>query len=123
MKHKIAVLALSALACAASLSAADLTLWYQQPVGGVLNEPASSHPGQPPSNAGGGKSSHAMNEALPIGNGRMGALIFGAPARERISVNESSLWTGGENPTGDYNSMGAYQVLGNVFVNLPREGK
>jgi alpha-L-fucosidase 2 len=39
--------------------------------------------------------------------------------RERVSVNEDSLWTGGDNPSGDYNSMGAYQVLGNLFVNLP----
>lgn len=123
MKNVIAAIAFTWLAWVTSLSAADLTLWYQQPVGGAVNEPAASHPGQPPSNAGGGKSSHAMNEALPIGNGRMGALIFGMPGRERLSVNESSLWTGGENPTGDYNSMGAYQVLGNIFVNLPREGK
>ena len=75
----------------------DLTLWYQQPA-------ADSKP---------------MNEALPIGNGRMGALVFGSPERERISVNESSLWTGGENPSGDYDTMGAYQVLGNIYVNLP----
>ena len=75
----------------------DLTLWYQQPA-------ADSKP---------------MNEALPIGNGRMGALVFGSPERERISVNESSLWTGGENPSGNYDTMGAYQVLGNIYVNLP----
>jgi len=79
----------------------DLTLWYQQPA-------ADSKP---------------MNEALPIGNGRMGALIFGSPERERISVNESSLWTGGENPSGNYDSMGAYQVLGNLYVNLPGHAK
>ena len=97
MKNKIIALAVTALACAANLSAADLTLWYKQPA-------ADKKP---------------MNEALPIGNGRMGALIFGSPERERISVNESSLWTGGENPTGNYESMGAYQVLGNVYVNLP----
>jgi alpha-L-fucosidase 2 len=60
-----------------------------------------------------------MDEALPIGNGRMGALVFGSPERERINVNENSLWTGGENPSGDYDSMGAYQVLGNIYVNLP----
>jgi alpha-L-fucosidase 2 len=76
---------------------ADLTLWYQRPA-------ADSKP---------------MDEALPIGNGRMGALIFGAPQRERLSVNEDSLWTGGENPTGDYDQMGGYQVLGNILVNLP----
>jgi alpha-L-fucosidase 2 len=60
-----------------------------------------------------------MNEALAIGNGRMGALVFGDPAKERIIINESSLWTGDENPSGNYDTMGAYQVLGNVFINLP----
>jgi alpha-L-fucosidase 2 len=97
MKNKIAAIVLAALACAANLSAADLTLWYQQPA--ANNQP--------------------MNEALPIGNGRMGALVFGQPERERISMNEDSLWTGGENPSGNDNTMGAYQVLGNLFVNLP----
>jgi alpha-L-fucosidase 2 len=91
-------------------------------VGGVVNEPTTSSPGQPSLGLGGGKGSHAMNEALPIGNGRMGALLFGSPHCERISVNESSLWTGGENPSGNYDSMGAYQVLGNVLVNLPGQG-
>ena len=60
-----------------------------------------------------------MNEALPIGNGRIGGLIFGAPQQERISVNEDSLWIGDENPSGNDNTMGAYQCLGNLFINLP----
>jgi len=76
---------------------ADLTLWYDHPANN--NQP--------------------MNEALAIGNGRMGGLIFGAPARERISINEDSLWTGGETPPGKENNMGAYQVFGNLYVNLP----
>jgi alpha-L-fucosidase 2 len=59
-----------------------------------------------------------MNEALAIGNGRMGALVFGAPDSERLSINESSLWTGDENPDGNYDTMGAYQVFGNVIVHL-----
>jgi len=33
-------------------------------------------------------------EALPIGNGRLGAMVFGGVARERIQLNEDSLWTG-----------------------------
>jgi alpha-L-fucosidase 2 len=33
-------------------------------------------------------------EALPVGNGRMGAMIFGHPAEERIQYNEDTLWTG-----------------------------
>ena len=119
MNNKIVAVVLLALACAASLSAADLTLWYQQPVGDLMNEPLTSSPGQPPLGMGGGKGSHAMNEALPIGNGRMGALIFGAPERERISLNEDSLWTGTDNPSGDDGTMGSYQVLGNLFINLP----
>ena len=42
------------------------------------------------------------NEALPIGNGRMGAMIFGGVRHERISLNEETLWSGapkdGNNP-------------------------
>ena len=34
------------------------------------------------------------NEALPLGNGRMGAMVFGGIARERIQLNEESLWAG-----------------------------
>ena len=100
MKSSIAAFGFTLIASAVTLPAADLTLWYQQPA-------ADSRP---------------MNEALPVGNGRMGALLFGAPGRERISVNESSLWTGGENTAGDYKTMGAYQVLGNVFVNFSDTG-
>ncbi len=35
------------------------------------------------------------NIALPLGNGRMGAMIFGGTALERISLNEDSVWYGG----------------------------
>lgn len=34
-------------------------------------------------------------EALPIGNGRLGAMVFGNPCHERIALNEDSLWYGG----------------------------
>ncbi|MBB5732064.1 hypothetical protein FHS61_001068 [Altererythrobacter atlanticus] len=34
-------------------------------------------------------------EALPIGNGRMGAMIFGGIGHERLQLNEDTLWTGG----------------------------
>ena len=33
-------------------------------------------------------------EALPIGNGRLGAMIFGGVRRERIQLNEDTLWAG-----------------------------
>jgi alpha-L-fucosidase 2 len=35
------------------------------------------------------------NEALPVGNGRLGAMIFGHPLKERIQLNEDSVWYGG----------------------------
>ena len=34
-------------------------------------------------------------EALPIGNGRMGAMVFGKNGEERIQLNEETYWTGG----------------------------
>jgi alpha-L-fucosidase 2 len=34
-------------------------------------------------------------EALPIGNGRIGAMVFGGVAQERLQLNEDTLWGGG----------------------------
>jgi alpha-L-fucosidase 2 len=44
------------------------------------------------------------NEALPIGNGNLGAMVFGRAEQERIALNEETLWTGGpaeQNPNPD----------------------
>ena len=43
------------------------------------------------------------SQALPIGNGALGAMIFGGVASERIQFNEKTLWTGGPGSPG-YNS-------------------
>jgi alpha-L-fucosidase 2 len=37
---------------------------------------------------------HAWTEALPVGNGRLGAMIFGRVAQERLQLNEDTLWAG-----------------------------
>ena len=36
-------------------------------------------------------------EALPIGNGRLGAMVFGNPGNEKIQLNESTVWAGHPN--------------------------
>ena len=49
-----------------------------------------------------------FTESLPLGNGRIGAMIFGDTKKERIALNEISLWSGGpQNADLD----GAYQYL------------
>jgi alpha-L-fucosidase 2 len=48
----------------------DLSLWYTKPA-------------------------KDWNEALPIGNGRLGAMVFGRVEDELIQLNEQTLWTGG----------------------------
>ena len=52
-------------------------------------------------------------EALPIGNGRLGCMIFGEAAAEHIQFNEDSLWIGDEEDTG------AYQAFGDLRVEMP----
>jgi len=51
-------------------------------------------------------------QALPIGNGRLGAMIFGGGQHEHIQLNEISLWTGDEKDTG------RYQNLGDLYLDL-----
>ncbi|MGG6310663.1 glycoside hydrolase family 95 protein [Paenibacillus macerans] len=41
------------------------------------------------------KPASEWNEALPIGNGRLGAMIFGDTAEEKLQLNEDSVWYGG----------------------------
>jgi len=53
----------------ASTSASDLKLWYDKPA-------------------------TVWEEALPVGNGHMGAMIFGGAPVERIQFNEHTVWTG-----------------------------
>ena len=36
-------------------------------------------------------------EALPVGNGRLGAMVFGDPVKEVIQLNENTIWAGGPN--------------------------
>ena len=36
-------------------------------------------------------------DALPLGNGRLGAMVFGNPATERIQLNEETIWAGQPN--------------------------
>ena len=42
-----------------------------------------------------GKPAAAWVEALPVGNGRLGAMVFGDPRTERLALNEDTLWSGG----------------------------
>jgi alpha-L-fucosidase 2 len=72
-----------------------LTLWYTQPA------------------------KKGMNEALVVGNGRLGAMIYGGTGAERLVLNEDSLWTGDENPSGDDKTKGAYQMLAEVRIAFP----
>ncbi len=41
------------------------------------------------------KPAEKWEEALPVGNGRLGAMVFGGLATERLQLNEGTLWAGG----------------------------
>jgi alpha-L-fucosidase 2 len=49
--------------------AQDMRLWYTQPAA-------------------------TWNEALPVGNGRLAAMVFGNPGQERLQLNEETVWAG-----------------------------
>lgn len=50
-------------------------------------------------------------EALPLGNGRIGAMVFGGTEDERLQINESTLWGGGPH---DYTNPDAYSHLAEI---------
>ncbi len=64
----------------------DLSLWYRQPAS-------------------------IWTEALPIGNGHLGAMVFGGVETERLALNEDTLWSGSPKP---WNNRDAKKVLPEV---------
>ena len=38
---------------------------------------------------------NAWHDAMPLGNGRLGAMVYGHTGIDRIQLNEDSLWYGG----------------------------
>src|SRR5215207_1436703 len=82
-------------------SASELKLWYAQPAA-------------------------KWEEALPVGSGRMGAMVFGGTGEERIQFNEDTLWTGKPH---DYVREGAREHLdalrtgafANIAADTPEE--
>ena len=57
------------------------------------------------------------SEALPLGNGKLGCMIFGSPAKEHIQFNVDTLWIGDEKTTG------AYQNFGDIFINFGKSNQ
>ncbi|MGB7749737.1 MAG: glycoside hydrolase family 95 protein [Verrucomicrobiia bacterium] len=60
----------------------SLTLWYRRPA-------------------------QEWTEALPVGNGRLGAMVFCGVARERLQLNEDTLWAGGPYDPDNTNALAA----------------
>ncbi|MCG8309037.1 MAG: glycoside hydrolase family 95 protein [Cytophagales bacterium] len=58
-------------------------------------------------------------EALPLGNGRLGAMVYGGVTQEHIQFNEETLWKGGPH---DYSHKDAHKHLGKIRE-LLAEGK
>ncbi len=73
-----------------------MTLWY--------NKPATLT----------GVSNIWMEYSLPIGNGYLGASLFGGIKTDEIQFNEKTLWTGGPNDLGNH---GYYRNFGSLLVN------
>lgn len=72
-----------------------LTLWYDEPATVKVSK------------------NIWMEYSLPIGNGQLGASLFGGVGRDEIQFNEKTLWTGGPSDMGEY---GSYKNFGSVFV-------
>ncbi len=73
-----------------TLSDPSLTLWYNQP-------------------------SNTWNDALPVGNGRLGAMVYGGKTKEVIQFNEETLWSGQPH---DYVNRRAFKSLAKIKNSL-----
>ena len=77
MKKTLLIALVTMISFSCSSQNNDLKLWY--------DTPASQ-----------------WTDALPLGNGRLGAMVFGTPAQERIQINEETIWGGGPHNNVNY---------------------
>lgn len=64
------------------------------------------------------KKAKCFEEALPVGNGRMGAMVYGNLKNEKISLNEDTLWSGYPK---DLNTKDAHNYLEEIRQNIFNE--
>ena len=57
------------------------------------------------------KPAENFNEALPIGNGRIGGMVFGGKEKEIIKLNEDSIWSGGKRNRNNPNAFEGFQEI------------
>lgn len=77
-----------------------LKLWYRQPAG------------------------NTWTAALPVGNGRLGGMVFGNPATECIQLNESSVWTGSPNRNDNPDALAALpEIRRLIFAGKQKEAQ
>ncbi|HSF44994.1 MAG TPA: glycoside hydrolase family 95 protein, partial [Chitinophagaceae bacterium] len=77
-----------------------LKIWYDKPADASI-----------PDKTKGWENNPEWLKALPVGNGFMGAMVFGDVVKERIQLNEKSLWSGSPN---DENNPEAYAALAEI---------
>ncbi|WP_430539987.1 glycoside hydrolase family 95 protein [Neobacillus drentensis] len=57
------------------------------------------------------------NEALPIGNGRLGAMVYGKTSMEQIQLNEESVWYGGPRDRNNPDALGNISTIRELLMN------
>jgi len=85
----------SARAALSTLNAVVLGLIVAASAASAAGPPAGPPPPAPVNLLWYDKPAAAFEEALPLGDGRTGAMVFGGPASDRYLLNDSTLWTGG----------------------------
>lgn len=61
------------------------------------------------------KPAECWDEALPLGNGRIGAMVFSQPLCERIQLNEDSIWSGGYRERNNLSALPNLQKVRNLL--------
>lgn len=94
LERIVFALALFIVPCSSASSQSSSAIWFKQPA-------------------------RNWNEALPVGNGRLGVMVFGKESEELLQLNEETLWSGG--PVNRNPNPGVAKYLPQVREALFRE--
>jgi alpha-L-fucosidase 2 len=99
-KKRLYTIMLLLVACKLSIAQQSLKLWY--------NEPAKN----------------SWTSALPVGNGRLGGMVFGNPEKECVQLNEATVWSGSPNRNDNPDALASLpQIRKLIFEGKQKEAQ
>ena len=105
LKYKLFIIYLACGLCSSNAQKNELCLWYESPADATQIDSTDTW-----------LSDTEWVKALPLGNGSLGAMVYGDVFRERIQLNEETIWSGSPYSPNNPNASKYQEEIKNLLL-------